>query len=383
MRADIRDANILKELNPNAFESYLQARQWQRVDTIPGRASVWRPDAKRSSPEVIVPLKTDFADYALRVSEIIQTLARFEDRSQLEIIAELSVTQADVIRIRVNSAKQDSGTIALTDGVTLYEAARDMLTAAACATVRPKPLYQTRKPDEAMNYLDNVLIGPSEQGSFVAKIISPSPPRLETVQPSLDFDVAEPFERRVTATLNRALIEMQRAAREAERTALFDPFEDAVRSGVSANLCEAIHTLASLSADDDLHLRFSWSHARRDTKDLRESIRIDRHILPTLKEATRLFKERTPRDDFELEGLVTALRREEEDDAPGTVVVMGYVEGKTRKVRLSIRSKGDYDRAISAHRDTRPISVKGDLVREGRAYELRNPRNLELLDQED
>ncbi len=383
MRADVRDAKVLQELAPSALELYLQAHNWHKVGAIPERASIWQPDVARSSPEVIVPLKTDFADYALRVSEIIQTLSKFEDRPQLEIIAELSVTQADVIRIRVATMKDESGTIALNDGVTLYQAARDMLMAAACATVNPKPLYQTRKPDEAVNYMDGVLIGPSEQGSFIAKIISPSSPRLETTQPSFDFGTPEPFERRVTTTLNRALTEMQKAAREAKIKENFDfgPFEKAVKVGVSANLCKAIHTLASLNADNDLHMRFSWSHARRDTKMLSEKITINHRILPTLKEAMRLFEERTPQDDFELEGLVTELKREG-DNASGTATVVGSVEGKIRKVRLSIGST-DYDRAIDAHKETRRISVQGELIREGRTYELRNPRNFELLDQED
>ncbi len=59
--------------------------------------AVWAGD----DDEVLVPLRSDLRDYALRMGDLLRTLAKVEDRSQLSIVADLLVTGADVIRVAI------------------------------------------------------------------------------------------------------------------------------------------------------------------------------------------------------------------------------------------------------------------------------------------
>jgi hypothetical protein len=81
-------------LEPSELAAYLQAHGWkadQRASSA--EAEVYRllPD---SAAEVLLPLDKGFADYALRVSELLQTLAAIERRRAWEVLEDLSARQA-------------------------------------------------------------------------------------------------------------------------------------------------------------------------------------------------------------------------------------------------------------------------------------------------
>lgn len=79
-------------------------------------------------------------------------------------------------------------------------------------------------------------------------VISKLPPLLRSEDSNLFGKTEEPYERQVTADLASALVAIEQATESAASTGEFQSFENAVRDGVSANLCEAI---AGLSIDDD------------------------------------------------------------------------------------------------------------------------------------
>lgn len=93
-------------------------------------------------------------------------------------------------------------------GLTAIGAARDLLLAAACAAVKPKPACLRRRPAEANAYLRDVRLGQAEVGTFVLALASPVSPRLLVDDVS---GVDEPFER----TVMRALVSAVGAATQA------------------------------------------------------------------------------------------------------------------------------------------------------------------------
>ena len=64
-------------------------------------------------------------DFILRIADAVKTLAAVEQRSELEILADLQETNADVIRIRLKQADAANGTVPLLEhGVPLIETPR-------------------------------------------------------------------------------------------------------------------------------------------------------------------------------------------------------------------------------------------------------------------
>jgi hypothetical protein len=98
--------------------------------------------------------------------------------------------------------------------------------------------------------------------------------------------------------------------------------------------------------------------------------------IPIIREAGRLFREAAPREEFELRGVVVGLRRDE--GAPvGKVTVTAIVDDTLRKVQLELGDP-DYTQAVEAHKREQIVLCEGELVREGRSYSLRQPRDFRI-----
>ncbi|MFO7775161.1 MAG: hypothetical protein R6W89_05130 [Candidatus Hydrogenedentota bacterium] len=370
MKAMIRDAATVEALRPLEVASYLRATGWNKVEQKEGQYQVWL----RENVEALLPLRLDVPDYALRMGDILRTLAEAEQRSQLAVFSDLLVTNADVLRVAIRDEELADGSMPIEEYTRTAQKVRDLMMAAACSAIERKPVWHKRKPDQAVQYLRTVRVGQTERGSYVLTVLSRVPPELrrEEVESLEDAEQDEPYERKVTAELARALAAMEQAAENAAASGAFDSFDAAVRSGVSANLCEAV---AGLASDGDtsrsLDFSFSWSPTRpvRNGQVSRVSIAGDR--APYVSEAARILKQREPVENFELEGPVIKLERTE--NAPtGMVTVYAMVDDSPRRIRMELPEE-EYSQAIKAHGEGMDIRCEGELAREGRGYVLRNP----------
>src|SRR6266550_1453470 len=180
MKATIRDPEALRTIRPPDLITYLRATGWH-LATRSERVSYWEKAVPQGTGtfEVLVPLRAEFGDFAARISDILETLEAVETRSQLEIFNELITASADVIRVRTHSRTgEDEGSLSLEDGVTAHERVREMILAAACATISRRALFAKRKPELAMAYLKKLRLGQTERGSYVFTLISPVLPAL-------------------------------------------------------------------------------------------------------------------------------------------------------------------------------------------------------------
>jgi len=108
MKATIRDAATIAALPPLEIAQYLRATGWQQVDLQDGRCSVWSLNGQF---EVLLPLNIAFKDFPLRIAEVLAVLAQAEHRSELELLADLSVSSADVVRVRIADGELADGSM--------------------------------------------------------------------------------------------------------------------------------------------------------------------------------------------------------------------------------------------------------------------------------
>lgn len=383
MKAEVRDAAALGELKPLEVAAYLRATRWQKEADLNGKATLWlKAGPTGEELDLTLPSRREFADYALRMGEVLRTLAAAEERSELEVLRDITTTAtADVVRVAVHTFPSDNGTLGIDQAVQLVERSRDLMLSAACAAIEKRPLYAKRKPQKAMDYLRDVRMGQTERGSFILTLLTPVPPELKDLQDDL-FEAAEPYERRVTRTLFRALAALDEAARAAGVDGDMAPFQAAVTSGVSANLCDAIVGLSEASPEQPLDFRISWSRSRPVVDDVPAKVLIGADRMPVVKEAARRFRDAASIDDYEVEGIVTRLDRPP-SAKEGDVTVEGVVEGSMRRVVMRLAPE-TYSTAVKAHDGRLRVRCTGDLVREGRGFRLQAPRHFETVsDSED
>lgn len=368
MKATIRDAEILKAIDPSQVASYLEMKGWHRESLIPEKASIWTfaDEAGEEIAEVLLPLNPRFRDFSARMSEVLQALESIEQRSQLEIFESLVRALSDVIGIRLSHHDFDDGTIPLNDGVKLVKNAKDMLLSAACSTVDPQAYFERKKPVQANQYLKGVRFGQTERGSFILNIVSPIFPAQLPLSKSED-----PFERSVVRKLCSSLEYTKNLVEEVDTTrADFKIPDDSPEYGLSSNLCEALMGIHNSGKRRGLEVNIDWSSAISISNDIPTKIIFPSKIMPSIARLGRRLRADTQKN-FEFKGEVLRLERQRRDST-GRVTLSGEIDGKIRKVKVEL-SEHAYRIASIANQERELISCRGTLLKEGKSFTLLNP----------
>jgi len=366
-------------MKPESMVAYLATKGWIQYSAVSGKFSVWI-NGIHSDAEVMVPATTDASDYAVNLSIMLRELERVEGRSQIEILRDILNSGFDVVRLSAQSSGTIDGSVRIVDGVTLFQNSRDLLLSAACSTVIRKPVFHSRKPGAALNYMHSARLGQTEHGSYVITILSPVSPPTQTSDGSLL--PPDPFGRRVVKNLASSVRLTTELAGRVER--ITNPsmalFHDSVSRGVSANLCEAIVGLFDVGEPETIHLSVSWAltHPVNDA-DLNKGTVLSGDIVPTLREVARLFRARDVLENYEISGPVVKLERAE-GNSIGIVTINSNVDGAVKKVVVSLSGK-EYEMATNAHKSCRDVKVFGDVIRQGRVLRLQNPSKFTIIDE--
>ncbi|GAA2621154.1 hypothetical protein [Paractinoplanes durhamensis] len=374
IRAQVTDRDALAARLPSELAMYLRAHNWT-IGERSGSSVLWLKVVDGEEFEALQPQESTIRDYAARVRDLLNVLAVTEDRSELEVLSDISNVSMDVHTIRTFPPDNAPGMIGIEDGVRAFESVRNLVIAAAyvVSVEQPRAVQPARKSAEVLKLLRDVRIGPPSEGSFILSVHTPVPPRLSASQPTLfENDAAEPFERRVSLKLYDAV----RAAHNAANDALVDPngldvFTAAVPAGVSANLCEALIGLGGEAGHPfELALRLAPSRPI-GTRQL-VPIRFRRDHLPVLASAAQEMRERVPEEGAVVAGNVVRLHRE--GAGTGEISIAGTIEGddRLRRVWMNLTDE-DYSIATLAHQEMSAVSVRGDLVRRGTRLYLTNP----------
>ena len=372
MRVSIRDKGPLSEISPAALSAYARAAGWTRTDNYGDASDIY---VSEGLPEIILPRTQRLGDYANVVSRLIDIFADVAGTDELSLYRDLVTADRDVIRVR--AVEGGDGAVSVSDGIDLVCGAHDMVLAAACSLQDPRPVYRAGANKQATDFVRNIRMGQTEQGSFVVTLLTPvvSPPMQQSINRDLEHN--DPIERKITRHLASALRATQQAT-ESLVGGVRVSFFDAVDKGVNANLCEALVRLIEPFNALDVSLTWARTHPMNTA---REVVRFGKGDAPILREAARLFRDRGPEPDVQLYGFVQRLKRDKEE-TDGTITLRAYIDDRIQSV-VSVLSQSDYSRAIEAHEQKALVVAEGDLERTGQRWHLLNPRVVAVLPQED
>ena len=374
MKARIIDAGVLRAVSPQSLRAYAQAEGWKPTEPYGDHSQIFIKEGVGT--EAIIPGTAALGDYPSVVADLLGLFARCENRDELQVYRDLSTADRDVVRVRSPEAEND-GSVLIEAGVELVVYARDLVLSAACAAWSPQPTYRAGKVKQAEDYMSRVRLGQTEQGSFVVTLLAPVPPSLQPMElwPTED---EEPFDRLVTRRLAGGLDAAALAIEKTNLGAAFSVFESAVHQGVSANLCDAAAKLSDQGSG--IEISITWARTR-PTPRPRWSRMFTRSEGEMLHEVARMFRDKQPRPDEQVEGPIVKLARQGVD-FDGRVTLKAFVDGKLVSVQAELRPS-DYDVAIEAHKQGQSITTNGTLERVGRRWRLANPINVRLVKEDD
>ena len=362
----------VESVSPSQLAVWLRARGWKVEGELAGKYTRYIRDINGAPWEVEVPFSSRLRDYPRRLVEALEILGEAEQLSRAGLLLEIQSTHLDLVRFRIEGESTRRGRVPIEDAPMLHQQVRDLILAAASAAVEPRAAFPGRKPAKAVDFLRSLRVAPSEVGSYVLTIESPVSPALQTGV--FDGEADPPFERKAIQTLARALSATEEAVRKGGAALDLDPFVEAVEAGSSANLYEALANMLHPFEGALLETSVSFGVVRPAPAPVM-SARFEAESVPVLREAARVLKDREPIPDFELEGLVVSLTSEDSTRG-GTMVVLGPVDGRLRRVRVEV-GPVDYEQAMKAHSERRVVSVEGDL-QPGRGLELKSSRRLRV-----
>ncbi|WP_406478888.1 hypothetical protein [Streptomyces platensis] len=273
------------------------------------------------------------------------------------------------------------GTIPWLSGEDLYSGARRSMIVAAKSRKSRQAYYGNSNSYLARSFLDAVLMGQTDVGSYVVTAYVP-PDEIFTERKVPAGSTAPLSGNHSGREIAKGLVEVLQTTREAvdhfATTGSSHGFIENVSAGLCYEITQAVRDLVRNSDGAEVSVEMHLA------ADLFDPPSIDRHELtftptdyPILEKAGNLLAATARPQNVTVVGTVTLLNRPT-PGSPGVVRldVLSGTPAKKMRVRLKVE---DYDIAVDAHRDNLALKVSGRQEIEGRYYWLYEPTQVELV----
>ncbi|MFC9327702.1 hypothetical protein [Kitasatospora sp. NPDC057015] len=355
-------------VDPALLATLLARHGWVRRGGPTARYGRWTPPGDGDpDTSVLVPAGGGFDDAVDLLADAVTALSRSHSPSARSILLALTVP-GDEIQWR-REQPGVPGAVTWEGEERLHRAARAMLGAAAKAARSRAAYFGARLDGWAGDFVQRALVvgGASGPASAAGGLTAYTP---------------APEGRAAVTTLVRALEAMRDAVDYRRVSGGLEAFENAVQSGVSRELVEAVQELVRGATAAQVSV--AWSAAVGTPGgfgDRRIVLDFSPGDLPALEEAADLLERIEPAVAVTVVGVVVRLKRGG-PAGPGSVRlrVLGGAEVAEVRVRLDERA---YRLAAEAHLAGTPVRVSGRLERRGGFRKLGHPRDLEPVRLED
>jgi len=366
-RPDDLTEETLRRVSPRDALGYARSRGWVQAKRV-GHLMVFGRRETGSLDQVLVPTDSQRPDYAERMFDVVERLARFEARSMGPILVDLLNYDADVLRYRVISTRAERGTLPLMQAIDLLNGAKQSLLAAAHSAILPKRHHPRLNRTDAVQLLDACQMGQTERGSFVVSISCPL--HAVDVDQAGPIGDSRPFARRATSLLGRALAELNSAIEEDRINSVVDQTEPVV----SANLCDAILKMRPGDEGGSLEFIPSWASSEPLADDrLTRAVMFSADEFTSIEEVYRQLRPVEGLSDKPWIAFVDELKGTEGGTGTreGDVVFTLFDDDELVRAKASLNA-AQYQLAYEAHNPTRPLVVRGQLSRGPRVSRLSN-----------
>lgn len=390
MNPDPLPEYLVARINPLDARAYAAASGWERVPHVNGKLALFRYPTS-DLDQLLVPTDPTLADYARRMAEVVVCLAERQQRPAFEVLNDLLLPPADILRFRLEGPDTRSGDISLSQGISVLVGARQALLAAACSVVQPQSFHPRLSRTEAEQLLGTCRLAQTERGSFTTVVACPLPP-----EPSLplfdghdeaDLEARpgpgrpEPFTRQVTSLLMRSVARIAQSIDADQADSLLRP--EAGQPTLSANLCEALAEMGPQEDRTRLSLMANWARTLPTPAENAppKVVHLRSEYFPTIKRiASDLRPVRKPMVSRFM-GLVDSLYGDPDETGRvrGEVQLLLMNQEENIRARVNLEAD-DYHKAWEAHGEGGYVSLHGTLEMTGeRTRRIVGPTKFQLL----
>ena len=373
MQVLIKDSTALRRISPAMLRAYLESNGWTQQEIQPSGSAVWVLENNGEVVEILVSAQEWSYRYAVRIAEAVTVLSEVEERSQLDVYYDLLAAGADVIKLRSPNDNGTSG-LSLEYSANFLNHARSLMTAAARSAENPgRPVYRGPLSRKVSDYLREIrpMLG---YGAGSDLTIHSRIPADYGMPENLANSFTAPFARRATIALIRGLREARRISETALAGAELSTFQEAASRGASANFCAAVAALAREA--HGISISLFWAPVRPAGEPGGEFV-FTESAADLLAAGAELLRQCNPYRDARITGEIVRLDGAEQDESDGQAIVLYELDGRPVALQAQF-DPADRDKVLTAFRKGIPVSLDGDIHREGRRYILKNPRNFSV-----
>lgn len=367
------------ELKFTELQAYLRNTGWIRVEVPKESVALFQKQVGNSWFETVLPLSKDYKDYAFRIVEVLESIAKAEDREIHQVLTDLSIPPSDTVRFRVVNEDTIGGTISFLEGFNLFEGAKKALFTTACDILSPEKYHKRLSLKGAQQFIEECRLGQTEKGSFIASIICPfvNQTTEDQAQQLSIFNQGDEFRnsftRKVTKRLMSSLSQIKNAIDRGEENRIVDLEGDEI---ISANFLESIIELNAIKGKTELEIITTWSVFAFEHQQMEKAIKLSNDYIPVLENIISKVKPNDVgyEDDFIGKISVTKANPDIHSRTEGEIV-LNYIIGDEEKVSKArvILNNEDYELACEAHKQGKSVSIRGKLVSSGRSKTIENP----------
>jgi hypothetical protein len=360
---------------------------WTRSGGQPGRYGRWTLTGPADAPEqtLLVPLDAARGDYAELLTEVLGELKYLAGIGRPPAVRVLNALAAPGDELRfTKSVPTVRGAVPWGTGEEVFAAARATLVAGAKARLSRRAYFGNAHGRFANRFLDDVLMGQTDVGSFVVAAFS----RPERVFPERDSPTAPLVAgvgtytgRDITTSIATALQAVNAALADYRRDDRLEVFDESVREGVSRELSDAVRTL--VTGSDGAEVSIDWAPSPQmalleepSPPPLR--IEFSPSDAPILERVATRLAASEPTEYVRVLGWVNVVARPERGQ-PGVVRVRVVSGSEARSVQVRL-SEEQFEVAASAIAHEQGIVVSGRQEREGNRYWLYHASNLGVVE---
>ncbi|MGW1224238.1 hypothetical protein [Streptomyces sp. NPDC002530] len=344
---------------PEEIRSYLKVTGWSPVSQG-AVAELWRLPGP-SEEVVLVPVKPGAPDFGKRARMLVEDLARVSAEDTRTVQDAIASVFHDVTDLRASHPTIHDGSIPLDAGFELFQSAKRLRVASAAATIRRQGHFRNF-PARAREQARDVRLGQTRKGSYIVPIISQARSPMDVYergQEQIDIEIEETlFDRRVTATMSRALGVLEEMA-GADRVPTPSEITDSIGEGVSYELCQALSKVVNSDAVDTLDVTFNWSRVASAPPGTPHEVEFNHEAIAIVERVSDQLKTSVYSRENVIFGLVTHLNRHP-DDETGRVGVQALIQRRSRTVWMDLPDAG-YHEAVRCHDSGIPVRVRGVL----------------------
>lgn len=361
-------------ISADQLRGYLQLKHWSEDGRIRSVATIWHRK-ENIDAEVLLPIPSA-RDYRQRMRDALRAVASYENRTVQAVLSEIKQLFANVIAIRVIAEDTSDGTIPINDGVLLIAKAKELLSAAARSLNAKRKQFTRGAPKEAKEYLDSLLLGQTEVGSYVVNVIAP----VQAASSGPALATAIPIAQAITANLVTGLTALERASETYEDEGDFAAFDQAVLAGASSNMCDALLGFSGEKHNRKFEITITAAPSPLfETEPLQ--FKFDGKHVEVLAKATGYYKGDYVLPERRLTGYITKLSRPK-DRTSHTITIDAFLGDVERKVQVEL-SGADYHLAVLAHDQSKMVRVEGDVHVKSKSAQLLNQSNFGVVEIDD